>query len=283
MSVLVVGGIFREIRDADSTPRPRMGGSGLTAAIVASRLGAHTKLASYVGAEDSETVFAMLDTAHVDRAAIAVMPGASGTFVFPTKETAEHPWPMYRPAEAVPTGPRTACRADVALVFGIPDLDAVHAGWLGLDHNDVLLWDRQGFLSRARDWRGAAALAPRRKLYLANLAEAREEFPAPSPEETLAHLPPPGFAAAIVKRGANGCMVIESDYIEVSGFPVEIGSTIGSGDAFAGALAAGIDAGLTLADAARQANAAAAAFLEAGDALAEGFVERLAELIDPAV
>lgn len=280
MSVLVVGGIFREVRDADSTPRPRMGGSGLTAAIVAARLGAQTKLASYVGTEDAEAVFAMLDTADVDRAAIAVLPGASGTFVFPTKESAEQPWPMYRPAEAVPASVPSAGGADVALVFGIPDIDAIQAGWLKLDAAGVLVWDRQGFLSRARDWRGAAALEPRRKVYLANLGEAQEEFPASSAEETVAQLPPVGFTAAVVKRGARGCIVIESGHTDVSGFSVDARSTIGSGDAFAGALSAGLDAGLTLVDAARRANAAAAAFLVAGDALVEGFVDRVEELLD---
>lgn len=280
MSVLVVGGIFREVLDADSTPRPRMGGSGLTAAIVAARLGAQTKLASYVGAEDAEAVFAMLDTANVDRVAIAVLPGASGTFVFPTKERAGQPWPMYRPAEAVPASLPSAGSADVALIFGIPDIDAIQAGSLMLGADGLLVWDRQGFLSRARDWRGAAALEPRRKVYLANLDEAQEEFPASSAEETVAQLPPAGFAAAVVKCGAHGCIVIESERTNVPGFPVDVHSTIGSGDAFAGALAAGLDSGLKLASAARRANAAAAAFLEAGDALAEGFVERVAELVE---
>ncbi len=279
MSVLVVGGIFREILDGDSTPRPRMGGSGLTAAIIAARLGAQTTLASYVGADDAEAVFALLDAAGVDRSAVSVLPGASGTFVFPASNISGHPWPIYRPAEAVPQGqPPSLVAADVALVFGMPDFDAVAAGWLDRVSDALLVWDRQGWMSRARDWRGAAQLAPRRKLYVANLDEACEEFAAPSADMAFARLPPEGFAAAIVKRGAEGCTVIEaeSEAVGVAGFPVDVRSTIGSGDAFAGALTSGLEEGSALVEAARRANAAASAFLHAGgDPLAEGLVERV--------
>ena len=281
MSVLVVGGVFREIRDADTEPRPRMGGSGLTAALVAAQLGAQTRLASFVGSEDADTVVAMLDTAGVDRSSLVVLPGASGTFVFPTRADDRRPWPMYRPAEAVPAPDQLRLRAEVVLVFGMPDFDALAAGWVAPGREDVLIWDRQGFLSRARDWRDAAVLEPERKIYLANLDETLEEFPAASAEESLAQLPPPGFAAAAVKRGGEGCLVVARRAVdEVAGFPLELDSTIGSGDAFAGALAAGIDSGLALADAALRANAAAAAFLELDDALDMRFSERVVALVD---
>ena len=279
MTVLIVGGIFREILAADTARRIRMGGSGLTAALVSARLGAKTTLASYVGDEDAATVFALLDTVVVDRSPVAVLPGASGTFLFPSEEDPMRPWPMYRPAEAVPEPSPLALRSDVSVVFGIPDFDAIDAGWLGLDGDDALLWDRQGFLSRARDWRSAAALAPAQKIYLANLTEAREEFPAASATESLALLPPAGFSAAVVKRGPEGCTVIEAGTLDVPGFPVEDRPTIGSGDAFAGGLAAALDRGVGLVDAARQANAAAATFLETGNALADHYVDRVNELV----
>ena len=52
MDVLVVGGIFREVFDADTKPSMRYGGSGLTASVAAARFGVETALASYVGTDD---------------------------------------------------------------------------------------------------------------------------------------------------------------------------------------------------------------------------------------
>jgi sugar/nucleoside kinase (ribokinase family) len=236
---------------------------------------------SFVGDEDAATVAALLDAAGVDRSSIVVLPGASGTFVFPTQADDRHPWPMYRPAEAAPhTTAHPPVRADVVLVFGMPDFDALAAGWVAPGPQDVLVWDRQGFLSRTRDCRPAAALAPQRKIYLANLEEALEEFPAETTEETLTQLPPTGFAAAVIKRGPDGCLVIDRcNSIAVSGFPVDARSTIGSGDAFAGALAAGIDAGLALDEAAWRGNAAAAAFLEFDDPIDARLPERAGALV----
>ena len=281
MSVLVVGGVFREIRNADTAPCPRMGGSGLTAALVAAQLGAETQLASFVGSEDAETVAAMLDTAGIDRSSLFVLPGSSGTFVFPTRADERRPWPMYRPAEAVPVPEELGLRGRVVLVFGMPDFDALAGGWVAPGRDDLLIWDRQGFMSRARDWRGAAGLEPAQKIYVANLDETLEEFPAASTDDSLAHLPPPGFSAAAIKLGGDGCLVLTDGVAEqVAGFPRQVESTIGSGDAFAGAFAAGIDDGLTLVDAAFRANAAAAAYLDLGNALDERLSEYVVDLIE---
>ena len=54
MDVLVVGGVFREVLKADTAPRLRYGGSGLTASVAAARFGARVALASYVGSEDEQ-------------------------------------------------------------------------------------------------------------------------------------------------------------------------------------------------------------------------------------
>jgi sugar/nucleoside kinase (ribokinase family) len=278
VGVLVVGGIFREIRDADSRPRPAMGGSGLTAAIVAARLGAKTKLASYVGAEDAQAVFANLETVKVDYSSVLVLPGASGTFLFPSNETAELPWPMYRPAEAVPLGPISLPDSEIVLAFGIPEFDPFQV-WLSKLSADTLVWDRQGFISRSRDPRAAAALDAGYKIYLANMAEARDEFPADSVAETFAQLPPKGFQAAVIKRGVAGSIVIDAAPVEVAAFPVTTGSTIGSGDAFAGGLVAGLDRNLDLVEAVRFGNAAAATFLRLGGPLEDGFAEGVAALL----
>ena len=285
MKVLIIGGIFREILNGDTTPTLRMGGSGFTAAIVAARLGADVALVSYVGSEDAEAVHAMLDTAGVDRGSVYTLPGASGTFVFPTERAvSDRLWPMYRPAEAVPPNVPALQEHDVALVFGLPDFDPIASGWLaGLSEESTLIWDQQGWISRARDSRSAAALAPRSKAYLANLREACEEFPAGSAEATLLHLPPDGYDVAVIKQGAEGCSVIRAGgkgrIQQIPGFAVAVMSTIGSGDAFAGAFAATLPTA-DVAEAARTANATAAAFLACGgDPLHSKLLDRQQDLL----
>lgn len=281
--VVVVGGVFREILDGDVSPKARFGGSGLVASLVCSRLGASTALVSYVGSEDASAVFPMLEAAGVDTNSVSVVSGASGTFVFPHGE--DRPWPMYRPAEAAPHEAPFIPEAAVYIVFGIPDFDPVAAGWLDhLPTSAILIWDRQGWISRARDYRAASSLAPLQKIYVANLDEVLEEFSIGAKSELWNSLPPYGFSAAIVKEGTKGCTVIESSYgriqrREVAGFPIEVSSTVGSGDAFVGGAGAGLASDAELVDAVRLGNASASAFLSAGgDPLVEGFAESVRRL-----
>jgi ribokinase len=269
--VVIIGGVYREVLDGDTSPRPRLGGSGLTAALLASLFGVSISLVSFVGEEDAPATLALLDAAGVERGSVLVLPGASGTFVFPTEgDVMSRPWPMYRPAEAAPDTPQVIPHGTVYALFGMPDLDPIAAGWVdNLPKEGVLLWDRQGWISRARDSHAVGFLPPETKVYIANLEEAQEEFPAPTANESLANLPPPGFAAAIVKQGPRGCIVIDSTRgtrieTNLKGFKVTTSSTVGSGDAFAGAFAARMALGDQIVLAAKLANAAAAAFLEGG-------------------
>jgi len=177
---------------------------------------------------------------------------------------------MYRPAEAVPANLPAIDPAHVYVVFGMPDLDPAASGWLDhLSKESTLLWDRQGWLSRARDHLRVAQLPPTHKVYIANEDEALADFNARTIEELLSSLPPLDFQWAVIKRGRDGCIVVErtTDEDSVSsaaGFPIDTSDTIGSGDAFAGALAAGIAAGASVCDAAGVANAAASSFLKLG-------------------
>jgi ribokinase len=285
IDVLVLGGIFREVLDGDTSPRRRLGGSGLVAAITSARLGANTALASFIGDEDASIGIAMLLSAKVDASRVIVLPGASGTFVFPTANS--RPWPMYRPAEATPVAMPSIPPARTYVVFGMPDFDVIENGWLSkLPREATLLWDRQGWLSRARDHAAASRLAPDQKLYLANEEEAIADFGAAGPDALMSLLPPLGFASAVIKRGRDGCVVVEKTsegklVSRVKGFPVETVDTIGSGDAFAGGLAAGIAAGSHLSAAAATANAVASAFLRfKGDPLAPGLAESTKALVD---
>jgi sugar/nucleoside kinase (ribokinase family) len=283
--VVVVGGVFREILDGDTVPRSRLGGSALIAAILASRFGASTSIVSYVGEEDADAVTAMLRAASVDIASLAVVPGASGTFVFPTRP--DPPWPMYRPAEAVPQTSFAIPDAKMYLVFGIPDIDPVALGWLSAILRDAhLVWDRQGWLSRARNASGAATLPPRSKTYVANFDEAIAEFRASDEDELIELMPPGGFQSAVVKRGRAGCTLVQDEeghraVKRLAAFVVDPPNTIGSGDAFAGALAARMSQGLVTSDAVLAANAAASAFLTfGGDPLAEDLVGKTQALLE---
>ena len=68
-----------------------------------------------------------------------------------------------------------------------------------------------------------------------------------------------GISTSVVTLGPMGCMILDSGYTEaVPGLSIDAVDTTGSGDAFAGALAAGLAGGLGLRDAASLANAAGA-------------------------
>ena len=201
-----------EVLDADSVPRPRYGGSGLTASVAAARFGARVALASYVGSEDEEAVRTELGVADVDDHAVVTLEGACGTFLFPTSEVHERPWPMYRPAEQIPSRVPELPQASIVVAFGIPDCDPVKMGWLGVgDGNATIIWDRQGWLSRARDSRAIVGLRARTRIYLANQSEAIEDAGAGSFAEALGGQPPRGFDTAFVKQGDAGVVVVERD------------------------------------------------------------------------
>ena len=269
MNVLVVGGIFREVLDADTSPRLRYGGSGLTASVAASRFGARVALASYVGSEDEEAVRAELQLAGVDDRAVLSVPGASGTFAFPTNEDQERPWPLYRPAESLPEEvPNIPC-ADIVVAFGIPDCDPVRLGWLGsVEHYATMIWDRQGWLSKARDAKAVLEIKVRKRIYIANELEAFEDARVGSLDQAILVQPPHGFDVAVIKRGENGVIVVEAGESKpsptiVPAFSVSTSSTIGSGDVFAGAFAASLASGEAPVVASKWGCAAAAISLQA--------------------
>ena len=269
MDVLVVGGIFREVLISDGEPRRRYGGSGLTSSVAAARLGARVTLASYVGAEDERAVRAELEVAGVDDSAVLSVPGACGTFVFPSHQHPMRIGPMYRPAEAIPCKAPEFPTASIVLVFGIPDCDPVNMGWLSkLEPHATVIWDRQGWLSRARDASEILRLNVSKRIYVANEGEAIEDSQAGSSDDALAGQPAAGFDVAIVKRGEAGVVVFERNLrgvnsTAVPSFPVNARSTVGSGDVFAGAFAARLAFGESVIASAKWGCAAAAVSLNA--------------------
>lgn len=259
--VLVVGGVFREVfLHPTGSPTIRYGGSGLTAAIVAAKLGSSVALASYVGRDDSEAVIGELDAVGVDARAVQIVAGASGTFLFPEQEEPSRPWPMYRPAEATPRATVSDLpHAAVVLAFGIPDFDPLAAGWLDeIGPDSYLIWDRQGWLSRIRSSAPAAALPARAKFLLLNASEAADEL-----DDWQQSTIPQGFDGMVIKQGADGVTVADgSPPQHVAAFPTERTSTVGSGDVFAGAVASRIATGDSLLRASVWGCAAAASALD---------------------
>lgn len=279
--VVVLGGIFREIGADPTYSRLEVAGSGLTASAISARLGARTALLASVGHEDLDAATHVLGACDVDRSWLEVTSGASGTFLYPPKADDARPWPMFRPAESAPPTDLAGGLpgASVYLLFGLPELDPVEEGWLDdVPYGSTVLWDRQGWLSRARDWRTVLRVPAGYRVYLANEDEAMAEFEADTMDELLNRLPPDGIDAAVVKRGSAGCVyrIRRFDGVDgeiVSGFPVQSTSTVGTGDVFAGCLAAQLAQGAGLGDAVRMANALAAAFLiEGRDVLAPNLV-----------
>lgn len=286
MSVLVIGGIFREVLDGDTSPRLRYGGSGLSASVAAARFGARVALASYVGTEDEEAVRLELQLAGVDDGAVLSVEGASGTFVFPTQQDSKQPWPMYRPAESLPSEMPQFPSADIVLVFGIPDCDPVRLGWLGRGGSDItMIWDRQGWLSRARDAKAILQVEAPRRIYIANEREAIEDADASSLQEALHGQPPQGFDVAVIKRGDAGVIVLEGGTHNpsstlVPAYSVNASSTIGTGDVFAGAFAARLSMGEPPVMAAKWGCAAAAVSLKTSqNLLGRGAYEQASKLV----
>ena len=148
--------------------------------------------------------------------------------------------------------------------------DPIAEGWLGaVDKVRTIIWDRQGWLSRARDSGAIAAMPLERKIYLANESEAMEDTDQSGMDATLLMLPPPGFDIAVIKGGAKGVTVVEgssglTNIEQVPAFPVQTSSSIGSGDVFAGVFAARLALGQTPTEATHWACAAAAIALQSG-------------------
>lgn len=287
--VVVIGGVFREIGADPREPRLELAGSGLTASVVAARLGVQTVLVASVGDEDAAVADHVLRSARVDTRWLKTTPGASGTFLFPHVADDARPWPLFRPAESPPCAQLDGGLplAHTYLLFGMPELDPVAEGWMGeIPSDSTILWDRQGWLSRARDWRAALDVQAKRRIYVANSDEAMADFNVDSPDQLSDRLPPDGFDIAVVKRGRDGCGYWlrrghEVDAGDVLGFPVDATSTVGTGDVFAGALAARVSQSVPLEEALMSANAVAAAFLiERRDVSAERLLRTAQSLID---
>lgn len=261
--LLISGGVFVE----EVAGRRRLGGSGLTAAIAAARYGAEVSLASWIGEAEADEAFALLDAAGVDRLGVAVLDGLTTTYRMSDPGDLSMPLPQLVQG-AVPSGPLPALpSAGVVLCIGTPGFDVISERWIDRpSEGGVLLFDRQGSHSRVLGARMASTVPAARRLLLTNVHEARAETAAADLEGAIARLPPEGFDAALVKAGPWGVTLVRTSLAPVGAYDVSVRSTIGSGDVFAGVLAAGLCAGDELADAAASAAAASAVWISRDEA-----------------
>lgn len=116
------------------------------------------------------------------------------------------------------------------------------------------------------------------RIYLANVAEAAQEAGEATPQELLRNHPLPGFDYALLKNGRWGTTLLDGgETTAIPAFRVAASSTVGSGDVFAGALAAGLAREEDIRAASVRAAAAAAVAISEGSPLLDDSARRKAE------
>jgi len=161
---------------------------------------------------------------------------------------------------------RVTLRADdVVFVSGYglahPVNGAAIADWLGTVPSSVRVVFDPSPLVDTLPAAVLAAVSARSDVVSANSREARLLSPTSATlAEAAAAIAAAARGTALVRDGADGCWVVESgsEPVLVPGFPVVAVDTNGAGDAHDGVLAAALGRGVSLQDAVRRANAAAA-------------------------
>jgi 2-dehydro-3-deoxygluconokinase len=264
--VLVAGGIFREVLVGYGRREVRLAGSGLYAAAAAARLNADVSLVAPVGDDDAEMALALCRDAGVEPLFMTTA-GASGTFAL-DKVSLDRPGPQYRPADARVTEPGWASlEPAVALLIGHPEWDPCASPFVrGCARHARLLWDRQGWLSRTHGAADAAAVPAVDRILLANVEEVVDELGVPA-RAAMDALPLPGFAAAVIKDGPRGVYLITGERVALSAYDVKLVQSVGTGDVFAGCVAAELARGQPLTEACEVGVAGAAAWVSTDEPL----------------
>lgn len=263
-----------------SGPHTYSGGKGANQAVAAARLGAAVGFIGAVGDDAyADLALAGLRAAGVDLRDLAVVPGPCGMALITVDDAGENTIIITPGANAAVTADRLDAVADriaaadfVVLQAEIPTDALVRASELAQGR---LIWN----LAPAREVAGEALL--RADPLVVNEHEARLVLaalgaPAPvSPEAAATTLREVGFASVVITLGADGALIAEGTVAEdtVAGDPVvrvpspriDAVDTTGAGDAFVGALVAGLARGESLVEAARfAARVGAYACLRAG-------------------
>lgn len=260
--------------------RSAVGGSPANVAIAASTLGVRTALIARVGDDPlGRFVVAELARRGVDTAEVLALPGVTTPVaVCEIDPPYRFPLTFLRPEPAADLQVRSD-HLDFARVTGADILWASLSGLAGEPARTAVL---DAFRARAGRphtvldldyrpsfWRdpseaGAAARAalPLATVAIGNLEECRIALGLvadPTPDEAADALLAAGVSLAIVKLGGEGVLgATPAERLRVPPVPVEVVNGLGAGDAFGGALCAGLLEERTLERILRFANAAGA-------------------------
>ncbi len=226
------------------------GGTAATAAVAIAALGSSVALVAAIGDDGlGETLRAELAAAGVDVDHVRVVPGRTAESVILLDRSTASRTILHAPGAVVGPldGPARALSAAAAWVHvdhvGYSLAGDVERGRLSVDAGnpiDDLELDGLG-------------------LYAPTAAALEARFPGRSPMEGMRlALDEGAHRVAVTLAGAGAMAADASGAWRVLAHPVAVASTLGAGDVFHGALVASLAGGISLPDALRRANAAAA-------------------------
>jgi ribokinase len=275
MSVCVLGGInWDMVLSVAELPRPgetmlatgfaeTAGGKALNQAIGAARYGAATTLLGALGKDaPGEALLAFLEDNRIDTSRIAVLDdaptgrahiclAANGANMIVVHSGANTRFDAHAVGEPAGTVFVTQFEAELDAIEALLRNPAARAGRKILNTAPAL--------PEARDLLALADILVMNEVELETYSGVAVSADDLSATAATARRVARDDQSVVVTLGSAGCLIVEGDaFKHIPGRPVAAIDTIGAGDCFVGTLAAALDAGETLLEAARRANAAAA-------------------------
>lgn len=240
------------------------GGKGANQAVAAARLGARVAMVGAVGTDPNATVaLAGLREAHVDLENVSTVPGSTGLAVVTLSGDAENSIIVIPGAnlavtvEAVEAAHDVVAAAQVCVLQAeIPLPAVIRAAELAHDAGTRVV------LNVAPATELPPETLRRADPLVVNEHEAAVILghPIDEPADAAAELAALGIASVVITWGSRGAVVLDRGHLRsVPARVITPRDTTGAGDAFVGALAAGLVAGSTLLEAAEWAARVAAA------------------------
>lgn len=240
----------------------RAGGKSSNQAVAASRIGANVRMVGAVGSDSLGTFLKdELVRAGVDASGVSVVEGSSGTALVEIDDSAENSIVVSPGANACVDASFVRTHKDaiaggsvLGLCLEIPMEGVVEAARIAAASGSLVLLNNSPFVPDLPD-----ELVSNTDVLLVNEHEAKqmvgEEGDLPDDLDTgawkavMSKLAARGFASSIVTRGGKGSVVCDhGEMYRVDPVPVDAVDTTGCGDAFMGAVLAGLASGLSLKD-----------------------------------
>jgi sugar/nucleoside kinase (ribokinase family) len=239
----------------------QLGGNGGSTSYTLARLGIPVSLATLVGRDSSaDFVLERLSSAGVDLSMVQRVEAPTSIALSLIRENGERAL-LYRLGAASETFspfdlPPDAGHFHISAVFRMRDLRRRapellrRAREAGLRTSLDVQWDTEG------EWLPVLAPSlPYADFALMNEDEARILTGRTEPAEAAERLRRWGASNIVIKRGARGCW---ANGESIAGYRVDAVDTTGAGDCFVGGFIAALQKGLSIAEAARLANAVGA-------------------------